>query len=221
MYSYKEAVKLIKKFEGFHEKAYSHPSTGDEPYTIGYGSNFYPDGTPVKKGQLCTQQKAIEYLLHEVNVIAHEIIKQNLGLDNSMLNALISFVHSVGWEPFLYSSIIDCCEREDYVGASHEITRWIFDDQHQVIGGLIDRRREEVKLFISEHNANPWTSDDILLKTFRNYNAAPHQVRAIRKLQEHVNPYILSEFANDFDIDGNSYPEISQEELHSIFNAWA
>lgn len=220
MYPYKDAVKLIKTFEGFHEKAYCDYVTGGEPYTIGYGTNFYPDGTPVKKGHRCTNEKAIEYLLHEVNIIAHEITKQNLGLDSSMLNALISFAHSVGWDSFLYSSIIDCCERDDHIAASHEITRWIFDEQHKVIGGLIDRRREEVKLFTQELNANPWTSDDILLKAFRNYSAAPNEVRAIRKLQENINPYVLSEFANEFEIDSNPYPDITDSELDQIFNAW-
>ena len=220
MYPYTEAIKLIKQFEGLHEKAFADPRTGAEPYTIGYGSNFYPDGTPVKKGQRCTKEKAYEYLLHEVGIIAHELIKQNLGLDNSMLNALISFVHSIGWEPFLYSSIIDHCEREDYVSAAHEISRWVFDEDHQAIGGLIDRRRNEIKLFTKEQEINPWTSDDVLLKAFRNYSAAPHQVRAIRKLQEHINPYVLSEFANDFDLNSDPYPDITDSELHQIFNAW-
>ena len=220
MYPYKDAVKLIKTFEGFHEKAYCDYGTGGEPYTLGYGTNFYPDGTPVKKGHRCTKEKAIEYLLHEINLIAHEITKQNLGLDNSMLNALISFTHSVGWDSFLYSSIIDCCERDDYIGASHEMTRWIFDEQRKVIGGLIARRREEVKLFTQELNANPWTSDDILLKAFRYYSAAPNEVRAIRKLQENINPYTLSEFANEFDISSDVCPAITDAELDQIFNAW-
>ena len=217
MYPYKEAIQLIKKFEGFHEKAFCDPTTGQEAYSIGYGTTYYPDGSPVKQGHLCTKQKAMEYLLQEVNIIATELKKLNLGLDNSMLNALISFVHSVGWDPFLYSSIIDWCEQEDYIQASREITKWIFDATHQAIGGLIDRRRQEVKLFLQEYNTNSWTSDDILLKAFRNYIAAPHQVRAIRTLQESVSPYTLSEFANDFDIDSDPYTDFPQEELDSIF----
>jgi len=220
MYPYTEAIKLIQKFEGLHEKAFADPDTGAEPYTIGYGSNFYPDGAPVKKGHRCTKEKAYEYLLHEISIIAHELIKQNLGLDPSMLNALISFVHSIGWEPFLYSSIIDHCEQEDYVAAAHEISRWVFNEQHQVIGGLIDRRRQEIKLFTKEQEINPWTSDDVLLKAFRNYSAAPHQVRAIRKLQEHVNPYVLSEFYNDFDLGKDPYADLTETELDQIFNAW-
>ena len=39
------AVNLIRKYEGVHEKAYPNPTTGKEPYTIGYGTQFYPDGS--------------------------------------------------------------------------------------------------------------------------------------------------------------------------------
>jgi hypothetical protein len=56
---------------------------------------------------------------------------------------------------------------------------------------------------MSEYNANAWTSNDILLKAFRNYTAAPCQVRAIRKLQERL--------------DNNPYTDFSSDEFDSIF----
>jgi lysozyme len=118
MPSLKEALRLIKTFEGFNEKAFTDPTTGEEDFIIGYGTTYYPDGSQVRQGHLCTEQKAEEYLKNETDLIASEILKLNLGLDACMLNALVSFVHSVGWESFLYSSIIDCCEQEDYVGRS-------------------------------------------------------------------------------------------------------
>lgn len=198
MSDYSRAIKIIKTFEGFNEKAYPDPETGEGPYTLGYGTQYYPDGSPVKKGHCCTKQKAMEYLLKEVNVIGKEIQSLNLGLDSSMLEALISFVHSIGWHPFLYSNIIDICEKENWINAGEEMTRWIFDNQHQVIGNLIERRREEVALFFAELNANAWTSGEILLKAFRNYSAFPNEVRAIRTLETQINPYVLAEFANNF-----------------------
>ena len=201
MADFAHAINLIRKYEGFNEKAYADPVTGAEPYTIGFGTQYYPDGSPVKKGQRCSKEKALEYLFHEVNIIDIELQKLNLGLDESMRQALISFVHSIGWEPFLYSEIVDAIEREDFKVASDAISRWIFDEYHQVIGGLIDRRREEVSLFLQDVDANPWSSTEILLTAFHNYTAAPHQVRAIRMLEESVNPYVLSEFANNFCID--------------------
>ena len=145
MYPYTEALRLIKTFEGFNERAYADPETGAEPYTLGYGTQFYPDGTPVKQGHCVTKEKAMEYLVHEVETIAKQLFKLNLGLDHSMINALISFVHSIGWDAFLYSNIIDRLEEDDYGEATQDMSCWIFDIHHQVIGGLIDRRRHEIK----------------------------------------------------------------------------
>ncbi len=218
MVPFNEAIQLIKTFEGFHEKAYSDPSTGEEAFIIGFGTTYYPDGSPVRQGHRCTKDKAIEYLTDEIKIISTQIIDLNLGLDLSMLNALVSFVHSIGWESFLYSNIVDCCEREDYSQAAKEITKWIYDSEYIVIGGLVERRRKEVGLFLSELTDNTWACSDILLKAFRNYTASPGQVRAIRKLQEAVDPYALSSFANDFELDSDPYSEFSQSEYDTIFN---
>ena len=204
------AITLIRKYEGFSERAYPDPYTGKEPYTIGYGTEFYPDGTPVKRGQLCTREKALEYLFNEIEVINSELAKENLPLDEYMNQALISFIHSVGWEAFLYSQIIDCIDNENFSGVCEDIGRWIFDEEYQVIGGLLDRRKEEIKLFLTEIHTNEWKTSQILLNTFRTFTGTPGQIRAITKLEENINPYILSEFANGFRIDINSlegYPD--------------
>jgi hypothetical protein len=122
----------------------------------------------------------LEYLFHETNIIDTQLEKLNLGLDNSMRQALISFIHSVGWESFLYSNIVDAIENEDFCLVTEEIGRWVFDEDHRVIGGLLERRKEEVALFLWETGANPQAATEILLRAFRNYAAAAHQVKAIQ-----------------------------------------
>lgn len=198
MSDYSRAIKLIKLYEGFNERAYPDPETGAEPYSLGYGTQFYPDGSPVKQGNCCTRQKASEYLFKEVQVIADDLRQLNLGLDHSMEEALVSFIHSIGWDPFLYSDIIDYCDKEEWITAAESMTHWVFDNQHKVIGNLVERRREEVRLFLSEMNANAWTSGEVLLKAFRMYSATPHEIRAIRNLENQINPYVLAEFNNQF-----------------------
>lgn len=215
MGEFREAVELIRKYEGFSEKAY--PSGDDGKYTVGYGTQFYPDGSPVKLGQWCTKEKALEYLYQEVKAIRSSLDDLNLSLDHSMEQALISFIHSVGWTPFLYSNIIDAIERDDLGEAAEEIKSWIFDENHEVIGGLLDRRREEVALFLREVDGNPWVSTEVLMTAFRNYSAAPHQVRAIRNLEENINPYVLAEFANEFRIADSPWIKLSSEELDTLF----
>ncbi len=200
MQNFAPAVDIICRYQGFNEKAYPDPETGGAPYSIGYGTQFYPDDTPVLAGQMCTKQKALEYLNHELRVLDAELDTINLHLDKPMRMALLSFIHSVGWDAFMYCELIDCIGNEDWHGVAFEISRWIFDHNYQVIGNLIDRRREEIQLFLEEIDANPWASTEVLLSAFRNYVGAPHQVRAIRKLEENVNPYVLAAFANEFDI---------------------
>ena len=213
MYLYQNAISIIKAFEGFNEKAYADLVTGGDPYTLGYGTQFYPDGSQVKQGHRCTQEKALEYLVHEVNVIADEIDKLNLGLDLYMKESLISFIHSVGWDSFLYSPIIDLCEAEDYIQAAQEFGKWIFNSEHEVIGGLVDRRRQESNLFLNQE----LSTGQVLLKAFRTYSASPVQIEAIRELEAGISPYLLSEFANKFvDKEHENY-DLSEEELRSIF----
>lgn len=218
MSDFSEAVRLICKHEGFNEKAYADPVTETEPYTIGFGTQFYPDGEPVKRGQYCTKHKAMEYLYHELAVIDQNLEKLNLGLDTYMRQALLSFIHSVGWESFLYSAIPDLVEIEDWPGAVKEINQWIYDYYHNVVGGMVERRREEVDLFLKDIKTVPREATDLLLAAFRTYTAAPHEVKAIRKLEESTSPYDLAQFANNFKLSQNPWSEATHEEVDAIFN---
>lgn len=204
MDNHKQAIDLICRYEGFNELAYPDPQTGAEPYTIGFGTQYYPDGSMVKQNQCCTKHKALEYLVDELTVLNTELLKLNLGLDESMHQALLSFCHSIGWESFLYSSIIDSLEAEDYVGVTEEIACWVFDAEHQVIGGLLERRREEINLFLSGVQDKPWVATDVLLRAFRSYGAKPYETDAIQALEATINPYALAEFANKFRLDDSS-----------------
>lgn len=207
MLDFSFAINLIRKYEGFNEKAYADQVTGAEPYTIGFGTQFYPDGSPVKKGQLCSQEKALEYLFHEVTIIDTQLSKLNLGLDEHMRQALISFIHSVGWDSFLYSSIIDAIEQENFWAVTDEIGRWIFDAEYHAIGNLLDRRREEITLFLEGIANPPYGSTTVLLNAFKNYTASDQQLNAILNLENSVNPYALAKFTNQFYGEKKPWPE--------------
>lgn len=213
------ALDIIKKYEGYSERAYPDPVTGEAPYTLGYGTQYYPDGSAVKRGQCCTKKKALEYLLHDIEIIEDDLKKLNLGLDSSMEEALVSFVHSVGWEAFLYSHIIDFIEDENWSGVIKEISNWIFDEHHQVIGGLIDRRREECNLFLTQIKGEDCGKGEILLDAFRSYVASPYQITAIQTLEEQINPYVLANFANAFVI-GDYKIDDKDERFATLFDNW-
>ena len=216
MFYFVNAIDIIRKYEGFNESAYPDQLTGGMPYTLGYGTQFYPDGSPVKIGQYCTREKALEYLQHEINCIEDDLNDLHVHIDNAMRQALISFIHSVGWKPFLYSSIIEQIEQENWVAVTEEIKCWIFDQDHVVIGNLLERRREEARLFLSNIDTGLGKVGEILLACFRNYSAAPHEIQAIKKLEEGINPYLLAEFANTFQVKQADWIEQSEEDFHVI-----
>lgn len=207
------AIEIIRKYEGFNEKAYPDPETGTAPYTLGYGTQFYPDGSPVKQGHYCTKEKALDYLLHEVNCIDDDLEDLNLNIDSAMRAALISFIHSIGWKPFLYSAIIDCIEQENWAGAIDEMNLWVFDQGRHVVGNLLERRREEAALFSQFLNVRSVAASHTLLAAFREYTAAPNQIEAIKHLETKINPYLLAEFANTFALRDPVWLEATEEDF--------
>ena len=65
----------------------------------------------MRQGQRVTKEKAKEYLQIEMKQIAEDLDDLDLPIiDRNQQEALISFIHSIGWTPFLYSEIIDKIE---------------------------------------------------------------------------------------------------------------
>ena len=192
------AISIIKKYEGFSEKAIADPATGGAPYVIGFGTEYYPDGSPVLNGHRVSREKAKEYLVSELKIISQQLDQLNLDIDWAMKSALLSFIHSVGWDCFLYSDIIDAIENEDFDEVISTFYTWIFDVEHQAIGGLIERRAEEAELFLTNISEFQSRGSGILLKAFRDYEASKEQVDAIRSLESKISPYALSIFLNEF-----------------------
>ncbi len=60
-----EVAALNHHYEGCRLQAYPDPGTKAEPITIGWGSTFYEDGSPIRLGDVITQEQAD--LLYEVN----------------------------------------------------------------------------------------------------------------------------------------------------------
>jgi len=220
MKDYRPAVELIRKYEGFNEKAYPDPMTGGAPFTFGFGSQYYPDGSPVLKNHCCTEQKALEYLLHELEIIDSLLEKENIKLDYCMNQALISFIHSIGWEPFRYSEILDDIENEEWSDVVECMLQWIFDGENKATGSLLKRRKEEIDLFLADINPIYDYSPNILLKAFRNYTGSQQEIEAIQELELLTNPYVLASFANSFNWGRTSWIDDLLEQ-DRLINAWS
>jgi hypothetical protein len=67
----------------------------------------------------------------------------------------------------------------------------------------------------------PGASSEVLLTAFRSYLASPRQIKAIQKLEENINPYVLAEFANDFDLSEDGWLQEFQIDENEVFdNQW-
>ena len=85
---------LIKKWEGCKLKAYKD---GCGVWTIGYGTTFYPDGSKVKEGDICTMEQAENWLHIHCNNLVFEILHEvKSTLKENQLAALVCFVYNIG-----------------------------------------------------------------------------------------------------------------------------
>ena len=125
-----------------------------------------------------------------------------------MKNALVSFIHSIGWDSFLYSTVIDHLEGQRFHSAAEEMNRWIYDENHRALGHLLERRKEETNLFVEEIDITEVPFPGVLLLATNSYQGHPCQIEALIKLEKKINPYILAEFMNDY---SNHAKELSPE----------
>lgn len=93
------ALPLVKAFEGCHLTAYPNPESGGAPWTIGWGNTSYVDGTPVKAGDMFSQELAeallVGHLERDRMLLAQRIpCSQDLNLKHQA--ELLSFTFNCG-----------------------------------------------------------------------------------------------------------------------------
>jgi lysozyme len=95
----KEALDIIKEFEGFSSKAYYDPHTGALPITIAYGSTRKMNGTPFYIGETMTREEGEKLLIYQLNkefIPSLQRIPHWNEMNNKMKSALISFAYNLG-----------------------------------------------------------------------------------------------------------------------------
>lgn len=93
------AMKIIAEFEGCRLQAYPDPLSGGEPWTIGVGCTRYPDGRPVRRGDVITQAEADQMLRLEIDRTAAVLAKRIphwAEMNGNQRSALISFAFNLG-----------------------------------------------------------------------------------------------------------------------------
>ena len=142
------ALKIIKKWEGCRLEAYRCPAGVP---TIGYGSTRLID-KPVRMGETITQQMADDLLLNEVEHLFAPGLFTLLPMAKqwrpNQIAALISWAYNVGLgaveESTLRKRLLAGEDRAKVV--IEELPRWNKADG-KVLQGLVNRRKDEVRLF--------------------------------------------------------------------------
>lgn len=142
----KNAIDLIKKFEGLYLNAYLCPAS---VVTIGYGTIRYPDGKSVKLGEKITMKKAEELLIWEVEKIAGQI--PALNVNQNQYDALVSFTYNLGIGNLLKSTLYRKCKANpDDPTIKDEFLKWTkarVKGELKTLKGLVRRRTEEYNLY--------------------------------------------------------------------------
>jgi len=97
-----EVAQLNHRFEGCRLEAYPDPASGAEPITIGWGSTFHKDGSPIHIGEKITQAQADELYdyncYHKFWKVLEAKIPNWQSMSSRQRAALCSFAYNNGPE---------------------------------------------------------------------------------------------------------------------------
>lgn len=153
----KAGLELVKHFESCLEpfgpdKFVAYRCPAGVP-TIGWGTIKYPDGEPVKMGDIIDQEEADALLAWEVNLKAEGVEKlAKVPLTDDQFSALVSFAYNVGLDALKRSTLLKKLNASDIEGAAAQFKRWN-KGGGRVLRGLVRRRKSEERLFRGMHPA--------------------------------------------------------------------
>lgn len=144
---------LIKNFEGLRLDAYRDIAG---VWTIGYGSTRYHDGKVIKPGDKLANEAQADALFRNTLGQYEGAVNNHVKvpITQNQFDALVSFTYNEGTGALQESSLLILLNVKDYDGAAEHFLMWdkITDPKtglKVVSRTLVDRRKEESKLFMS------------------------------------------------------------------------
>lgn len=136
-------VALIKEFEGCKLKAYKCPSG---VWTCGWGST----GPDVDQNTVWTQEQADARMEKDMNKFMELTVQLSpvLRAYPNKWQAVADFVYNCGPGAYQKSTLRKMVNAEDWDAAVGEFKKWT-KGGGKVLTGLVRRREEEIKLFLS------------------------------------------------------------------------
>jgi lysozyme len=139
----REAIDLIKEFEGLRLNAYLCPAG---VWTIGYGHT-----RTARAGMRITKDQADMLLADDITRVVSSMMRHiRVPLDNHQYGALVSFVFNVGIGAFLGSSLLRLLNENRHDLVPQQLMRWnkaTIDGKRVELAGLTRRRAAEAQLW--------------------------------------------------------------------------
>lgn len=136
---------LIEKYEGFKSEPYLCPAG---KATIGFGTTFYEDGTPVKLSDkpisIARARELVKWYCE------NKIQYPRDDLNENQKSALCSLIYNIGQGAFNRSKCKKAIEAGDWQTAYKEWD-WVTANG-RIMPGLVLRRQEEKRLFFEGIN---------------------------------------------------------------------
>jgi lysozyme len=146
----KAGFDLIKTFEGCRLKAYKC-SAG--VVTIGYGSTYYPNRSPIKiTDKLNSVQDAEDLLFVTVEEFENNVsaLFYNVTLTQNQFNALVSFAFNLGVGALAKSTLLKKAKlNPNDKTIALEFAKWV-NAGGKKLPGLIRRRKAESDLYFMQ-----------------------------------------------------------------------
>ena len=145
------AVKLAKRFEGFHRVPKNDPLRRAHPYicpagfwTVGFGHLCKPDHPPISEAE------AEVYLAQDLMTALTATLRYCPVLtteSESRLAAIVDFTFNLGAGRLQTSTLRRRLNQRDWYGAGQELKRWIYGGG-KVLPGLVMRREADLVLLL-------------------------------------------------------------------------
>jgi lysozyme len=166
-------IDLVKKWEGFKSKAYICPAG---VLTVGYGTTNRAGipGVNITRDTVVTEAEASHWLQLGLEKFSDNIkLFISAPINENEFGAFLSLAYNIGPTAFRGSSALRHFNNGDKAKAAESIKLWnkaTINGKRQVLQGLVNRREEEVALFLApvkvvKSRSNPIQSTTIQAST--------------------------------------------------------
>lgn len=153
-------VDLVKRWEGFKAKAYLCPAG---VLTVGYGTTNRAGlpGVTITRDTVVSEDQAEEWLRIGLEKFAAKIRPAiTAPINENEFGAFLSLAYNIGPSAFRGSSALRHFNAGDKAAAAGAIKLWnkaTVNGKRQVMRGLVNRREDEVRLFLTPVADQPLT----------------------------------------------------------------